>query len=71
MENWTECGFTTMVACNITAWAQVYFTLIIDNVGKLSTTLHDKLDDFDFHIVNFPFFPATYLALLMVYIYRS
>ena len=30
-------------------------TFIIDNGGKLSTRLYDKCDDFDFHIVNFPF----------------
>ena len=29
-------------------------TFIIDSVGKLSTRLYDKRDDFDFHIVNFP-----------------
>ena len=34
-----------------------YFNLkfIIDSGGKLSTRLYDKRDDFDFHIVNFPF----------------
>ena len=31
------------------------FTFIIGSGGKLSTRLHDKCDDFDFHIVNFPF----------------
>ena len=30
-------------------------TFIIDSGGKLSTWLYDKRDDFDFHIVNFPF----------------
>ena len=30
-------------------------TFIIDSGGKLSTRLYDKRDDFDFHIVNFPF----------------
>ena len=30
-------------------------TSIIDSAGKLSTRLDDKRDDFDFHIVNFPF----------------
>ena len=30
-------------------------TFIIDSGGKLSTRLCDKHDDFDFHIVNFPF----------------
>ena len=30
-------------------------TLIIDSGGKLSTRLYDKRDDFEFHIVNFPF----------------
>ena len=31
-------------------------TLIIDSGGKLPIRLHDKRDDFDFHIVNFLFF---------------
>ena len=47
-------------------------TFIIDNRGKLSTRLYDKLDDFNFHNVNFHSFPATYhLALLMVCTFHS
>ena len=48
-------------------------TFIIDSGGKLSTRLYDKRDDFDFHIVNFPFLSSkTYhLALLMVCTFRS
>ena len=47
-------------------------TLSIDSGGKLSTRLCDKRDDFDFHIVNFPFFSSTYhLALLIVCIFHS
>ena len=34
-------------------------TLIIDSGGKLSTSLCDKLDDFDFHIVNFPYLSSN------------
>ena len=34
-------------------------TFIIDNGGKLSTRLFDKCDDFDFHIVNFPFLSSN------------
>ena len=34
-------------------------TFIIDNGGKLSTRLYDKRDDFNFHIVNFPFFSSN------------
>ena len=30
-------------------------TFIIDSGGKLSSRLYDKRDDFDFHIVNFPY----------------
>ena len=30
-------------------------TFIIHSEGKLSTRLYDKRDDFEFHIVNFPF----------------
>ena len=34
-------------------------TFIIDSGGKLSTRLYDKRDDFDFHIVNFPYFSSN------------
>ena len=37
-------------------------TFIIDSGGKLSTRLYDKRDDFDFHIVNFPFFSRNILS---------
>ena len=34
-------------------------TFIIDSGGKLSTRLYDKHDDFDFHIVSFPFLSSN------------
>ena len=34
-------------------------TFIIEKDGKLSTKLYDKRDDFDFHIVNFPFLSSS------------
>ena len=34
-------------------------TFVIDSEGKLSTRLYDKHDDFDFHIVNFPFLSSN------------
>ena len=34
-------------------------TFIIDSGGKISTRLYDKRDDFDFHIVNFPFLSSN------------
>ena len=34
-------------------------TFIIYGGGKLSTRLYDKRDDFDFHIVNFPFLSSN------------
>ena len=34
-------------------------TFTIDSGGKLSTRLYNKLDDFDFHIVNFPFLSSS------------
>ena len=34
-------------------------TFIIDSEGKLSTRLYDKRDDFDCHIVNFPFLSSN------------
>ena len=34
-------------------------TFILDSGGKLSTRVYDKHDDFDFHIVNFPFLSSN------------
>ena len=34
-------------------------TFIIDSEGKILTRLYDKHDDFDFHIVNFPFLSSN------------
>ena len=34
-------------------------TFMIDSGGRLSTRLYDKHNDFDFHIVNFPFFSSN------------
>ena len=34
-------------------------TFIIDNGDKCSTRLYDKCDDFDCHIVNFPFLSSN------------
>ena len=34
-------------------------TFIIDSGGKLSTRLYDKRDDFDFHIVSFPYLSSN------------
>ena len=34
-------------------------TFIIDSGGKLSTRLYDKRDEFDFHIVKFPFLSSN------------
>ena len=38
---------------NLASYLDLTFT--IEKDGKLSTKLHDKRDDFDFNIVNFPF----------------
>ena len=47
-------------------------TFIIESNNRLYTKLYDKRDDFDFHIVNFPFFRAiSHLALHMVFIFPS
>ena len=35
-------------------------TFIIENNNRLYTKLYDKCDDFDFHIVNFPFLSSKY-----------
>ena len=37
-------------------------TFIIDSGGKLSARLYDTRDDFDFHIVNFPFLSSNILS---------
>ena len=37
-------------------------TFIIDSGGKLSTRIYDKRDDFDFHIVSFPFLSSNVLS---------
>ena len=34
-------------------------TFIIDSGGKLLVRLYDERNDFDFHIVNFPFFSSN------------
>ena len=40
--------------------------------GFVSSKLYDKRDDFDFDIVNFPFWMVTFLVvLLMVYTFRN
>ena len=47
-------------------------TFIIDSEGKLSTSLYDKRDDFDFHIVNFPLLYSNISSvLLMVCIFHN
>ena len=47
-------------------------TFIIDSGGKLSTRLYDKRDDFDFHIVNFPYLSSNILSgPLMVCTFHS
>ena len=47
--------------------------LNIDSSGRLTTSLYDKRDDFDFTIFNFPFFLVViyHFHLLMVCIYPS
>ena len=45
----------------------------MDSGGKLSTRLYDKRDDFDFHIVNFPFLSSNIPSgpSYGVYVHRS
>ena len=42
--------------------------LNIDSDGRLTTTLYDKRDDFDFAIVNFPFLCSNVPLSLYVYV---
>ena len=47
-------------------------TFITESNNRLHTKLYDKRDDFDFHIVKFPFLRAiSHLALHMVLIFPS
>ena len=46
-------------------------TFVIDSGGKLSTRPYEKCNDFDFHIVNFPFQQHTYDPSYGVYISHS
>ena len=46
-------------------------TFIIDSGGKLSTRLYDNRDDFDFHIVNFPYFSSNIPSGLSYGTFRS
>ena len=39
-------------------------TFIIDTNNRLYTKLYDKRDDFNFHIVNFPFLSSTFIWCL-------
>ena len=45
---------------NLASYLDLTFT--IEKDGKLSTKLYDKRDDFDFHIVNFPFLSSNILS---------
>ena len=46
-------------------------TFIINSGGKLSSRLYDKRDDFDFHIVNFPFLSSNVLSRSSYSVYIS
>ena len=37
-------------------------TFIIGNNNRLDTKLHEKRDDFNFHIINFPFLSSNTLS---------
>ena len=46
--------------------------LELDNSGKRSTKLYVKRDNFNFPIVNFPFFAVIFLPLLhMAYLFLN
>ena len=44
-------------SANLSSYLDLTFT--IEKDGKLSAKLYDKRDDFDFHIVNFPFLSSN------------
>ena len=41
------------------SYLDLYLNLEIDSKGQLRTKLYDKIDDFNFPIVNFPFMCST------------
>ena len=55
---WSRHTFSTFLVSDHLA-DYLDLTFIIDSGGKLSTRLYDKRDDFDFHIVNFPFLSSN------------
>ena len=60
---------TLSIYLNLSIYLADYLdlTFIIDSGGKLSTRLHDKHENFDFHIVNFPYLSSNIPSgLLMV-----
>ena len=60
-------GQDNIISCNLFFHEKNLFnsknyldlTFVIDSGGKLSTRLYDKCDDFDFHIVNFPYLSSN------------
>ena len=47
-------------------------TIILGSNNRLYTKLYDKSDDFDFHIVNFPFLSSNIASSpSLVYIFHS
>jgi hypothetical protein len=48
-----------------------YLDILLDSNGRLTTTLHDKCDDFDFAIVNFPFLCSNIPLLSSYGVYIS
>ena len=61
---------TTKQCDNLASYLDLTFT--VEKDGKFSTKLYGKRDDFDFHIVKFPFLSSVYhLALLMVFTCHS
>ena len=53
------CNLDNQMFCISSCTRPCTFTFIIDSGGKLSIRLYDKRDDFDFHIVNFPFLSSN------------
>ena len=54
---------------DLASYLDLTFTIEID--GKLCTKLYDKRDDFDFHIVNFPFLSSNIPSSLSYGVYIS
>ena len=58
---WYDMIWYDMIWYDMIWYDMIWYDMIwcIDSGGKLSTRLYDKRDEFDFHLVNFPFLSSN------------